>query len=58
MVAPANLSGVARKLYFMSDLNNTFDPAEVFADPVAYLAQFDIDVELVTSRDQGLPLAA
>lgn len=37
---------------------SNFDPAEVFADPVAYLAQFDIEVDLVTTTDESLPLAA
>jgi len=42
----------------MSTLNNTFDPTEVFADPVAFLAQFGIAAELLTDEDEGLALAA
>ncbi len=42
----------------MSTSNNTFDPTEAFADPVAYLAQFGIEAELVVNAIEGLPLAA
>jgi len=53
-----NLSGVLRRLDSMSTSNNTFDPTEAFADPVAYLAQFGIEAELVVNAIEGLPLAA
>ena len=46
----------------MSILNKkpetTFDPSEVFADPVAYLAEHGLDTEIVTPRDEDLPAAA
>ena len=41
----------------MSTLNNTFDPTQIFADPVAFLAQFGIEAELLTEDDEGLALA-
>jgi len=53
-----NLSGVARRLSDMSTLNDTFDPTQVFADPVTFLAQFGIEAELLTEDDEGLALAA
>lgn len=42
----------------MSNSSDVFDPTEVFADPVAYLAQFEIEVELITNPDDSLSLAA
>lgn len=41
-----------------SNPNLTVDPTEVFADPVAYLASFDIDAELVSGDEGCLPIAA
>ncbi len=42
----------------MSTLNNTFQPSDAFTDPVAYLAKFGIDAELLVDSDEGLPVAA
>lgn len=39
-----------------NDLENTEQAAEVFADPVGYLANFGITAELVTVSDTGLAL--
>jgi len=55
---PGNLSGVARRLMSMSTSNSTPHPTDAFTDPVAYLAQFGIDAELVVDGEEGLPLAA
>jgi hypothetical protein len=37
----------------MSTLNTTLDPTDVFIDPVAYLAQFGIDAELILVTTNG-----
>ncbi len=37
----------------MSTLNSPFDPTDVFSDPVAYLAQFGIDAELILATTNG-----
>lgn len=41
---PRNLSQAARRLRVM---NTKFEPTEVFADPVAWLARFGIEAELI-----------
>ena len=38
--------------------NDDFDPARVFADPVAYLAGFGLRSELAEPQPSGLPAAA
>ena len=38
--------------------SDDFDPARVFADPVAYLAGFGLRSELAEPRPSGLPAAA
>ncbi len=52
----------ARSLVNMRDtdtiINNPDQAAEVFADPVGYLANLGITAELVTITDAGLALPA
>ncbi len=54
---PGNLSVPGRRLIDMNTSNGPIELAEdVFGDPVAYLAAFGIDAELVA--DTSLPAAA
>ena len=43
---------------FKNTTEVTFEPAAVFADPVAYLGLFGIEADLIDEPGEQLPLAA
>ena len=42
----------------MSTFNTESTPAEIFADPVSYLASFGIEAEVISETEPQLPVAA
>ena len=54
----ANLSHPTCILIAMSTFNTEPTPAEIFADPVSYLASFGIEAEVISETEPQLPVAA